>query len=241
VGDVVALSASATGEAPRPFRVDGLYEPVPDPMRLTAKRWEARLHLPDLLQLTAEPLDPHHGESVSAINIALVDPADAAGFSSDLTRKLPGLIALPTAAPEDASNPFKVLERFHLAIAVVTVLGSTAFLLALMVMRADERRETVGVLRLIGLSRPRILLGVFLEGLVVAIVGAVLGVALAAVLQGTFNHFFQWRYDTALVFVRVTLSIALRCILVAVPLGILAGLLASWTLLRREILALIRR
>ena len=64
---------------------------------------------------------------------------------------------------------------------------------------------------------------------------------LAALLQGGFNRFFQWRYDTALVFVRVTASVAARCVAVAVPLGVLAGLVASWTLLRREILALIRR
>ena len=52
----------------------------------------------------------------------------------------------------DGSDPFAVLERFHLAVAIVTVLGSTAFLLALMVMRAEERRETVGIIRLIGIS-----------------------------------------------------------------------------------------
>ena len=59
--------------------------------------------------------------------------------------------------------------------------------------------------------------------------------------QGAFNHFFQWYYDTALVFVRVTPGIALRCVAISVPLGILAGLVASWALLRRDIMALIRR
>jgi hypothetical protein len=55
------------------------------------------------------------------------------------------------------------------------------------------------------------------------------------------NRFFQWRYDTALVFVRVTRSIALQSIAVSVPLGILAGLVGSWTLLRRDVLALLGR
>ncbi len=59
--------------------------------------------------------------------------------------------------------------------------------------------------------------------------------------EGLFNRFFQWRYDTVLVFLRVTPSIAWRCVALAVPLGVLAGLVASWTLLRREILALLRR
>ncbi len=59
---------------------------------------------------------------------------------------------------------FVVLERFHLAIAIVTVVASTVFLLALMLMLVDERRETVGILRLIGLPTRRILLQVFVEG-----------------------------------------------------------------------------
>ena len=241
VGDVVSLSADPQGRDSRPFRIEGVFEPTPDPMRLTSKRLEARFHLPDLLALAGKPEDPLSAESVTAINVALRDPADAGAFARDLAARMPGLIALPTATPDDGSGPFAVLERFHLAIALVTVLGSTAFLLALMVMRAEERRETVGILRLIGFSRRRILLVVLVEGLLIAVTGAVFGILFALATQGAVNRFFQWRYDTALVFVRVTLGIAWRCLLLAVPLGVLAGLVASWTLLRRDIVALLRR
>ena len=55
--------------------------------------------------------------------------------------RAPGISVRPTARAGDGSDPFAVLERFHVAVAIVTVLGSTAFLLALMVMRAEERRE----------------------------------------------------------------------------------------------------
>jgi putative ABC transport system permease protein len=210
-------------------------------MRITSRRHEARLHLPDLLELTDDSPDPLFRESVSAINVALVDPEDAEEFARDLTLRMPGLVVAPAGRPADGRNPFVVLERFHLAIALVTVLGSTAFLLALMVMRADERRETVGILRLIGFSRRRVLLEVFVEGLFVAVSGALFGLVLAAAMQGAFNRFFQWHYDTALIFVRVTAPIAWRCIAFAVPLGVLAGIVASWTLLRREVLELLRR
>ena len=47
------------------------------------------------------------------------------------------------------------------------------------IMLVDERRETVGVLRLIGLPARRILLQVLIEGILVAGVGAVFGLALA--------------------------------------------------------------
>ncbi len=238
VGDTVSLSADPTGADARSFRVAGIYEPTPDPTRFTAKRREVRLHLPDLLALTAAPGDVEALESVDTINVALADPADALAFATDLMARLPGLVPSPTRSEAD---PFVVLERFHVAIAVVAVIGASMFLLALMVMRVEERRETVGILRLVGLSRRRILLEVLVEGLLIAFAGALFGVVFARATEGLVNLFFQHRYDTALVFLRVTAGIALRCVAIAVPLGVAAGFVASWTLLRRDVVELLRR
>ena|SRR6059036_588216 len=240
-GDTVTLALDATGSGAMRFRVGGAYEPTPDPMRFTARRLEARMHLPDLNAITASPSDPGSVESVKAVNVRLADPNDAAAFASALAARAPGIFARPTARTRDGPDPFVVLERFHLAVATVTVLGSTAFLLALMTMRAEERRETVGIIRLIGVSQRSILMGVLVEGLLIATSGAVFGILVAVAAQGAINRFFQWRYDTALVFVRVTMSIALRSIVLSVPLGIVAGLVGAWTLLRRDLPALIRR
>lgn len=240
IGDVVELGSEADGGRTRRFRIAGIYEPTPDPFRLTQKRHEARLHLGDLIDLVADPDDPQAAEAVDRINITLEDPSSAAEYSGILARTFPAVQARSTAeAP--GTQIFLVLERFHVAVALVTVLGSAAFLLALMVMRADQRRETAGILRLIGVSRPRILLGVFIEGAFIAFAGALFGVVLAKGLEGLFNAFFQWHYDTALIFVRVTPGIAVRCVALAIPLGVVAGLVASWTLLRREILELLHR
>ncbi len=240
-GDTLTLALDAAGAGPRVFRVAGTYEPTPDPMRFTARRIEARMHLTDLLAMTADPANPASAESIGAINVRLSNPQDAARFSSALAARAPGTVVRPTVRARDGSDPFAVLERFHVAVAIVTVLGSTAFLLALMVMRAEERRETIGIIRLIGVSQRSILLGVLVEGLLIAVAGAVFGILLAVATQGVVNQFFQWRYDTAMVFVRVTRSIALRSIAVSVPLGILAGLAGSWALLRRDVLALVGR
>ncbi len=76
------------------------------------------------------------------------------------------------------------LDGFHVAIAVVTVIASSRFLLALMVMLGDGRRGTVAVLRLIGLRRRRILQQVLVAGLLIAAAGAAFGVTVAAVLEG---------------------------------------------------------
>src|SRR5262249_43809816 len=103
------------------------------------------------------------------------------------------------------------------------------------------RRQTVGILRLVGFRRRRVLLYMFAEGGVLASAGALVGILLAAAFEGGINRFFQWRYDTALVFVRVTPWIALRSVAMAVPLGVLAALASSWTLLRREVFSVTRR
>jgi putative ABC transport system permease protein len=243
INDTVTLASKPDGSSPRRFRVSGLYEPVADPMRLAAKRFEARLHLPDLLSMRADPSDPLSTESVTAINIALKDAADADAFASDVSEKIPipELTARPARGGEGTATVFVVLDRFHFAIAMVTVIASTVFLLALMVMLVEERRESVGILRLIGLRKSRILLQVFAEGLLIAAAGAVFGILFAVAIQGAVNAFFQWRYDTALIFVRITPQIALRCVLLAVPLGVFASLISSWTLLRSNVLDLARR
>jgi putative ABC transport system permease protein len=123
----------------------------------------------------------------------------------------------------------------------VTVVGSAVFLLALMVMLVDERRGTVGTLRLIGFTKRRILMQVLVEGALIALAGAVFGILFALAAQGAFNRFFQWRYDTTLVFLRITPEVAWQTLALAVPLGIAASLIASWTILRQQLLALVRR
>ena len=136
VGDVVELARDAAGAGPQRFRIAGVYEPVPDPMRFAQERFEARIHLPDL-----------NDTAITSINVVLDDPSSAAAFAADVTRRLPGLTARATSAPDERASTFVVLERFHLAIAIVTVIGSGAFLLALMVMlvptsaaKIDRRR-----------------------------------------------------------------------------------------------------
>ncbi len=240
VGELVTLAADPDGRRTTTFRIAGIYEPTPDPLRFTAQRLEVRMHLPDLITLTGAPHDPSAADAIDAINVALRNPADAGRFASDLAGGLPLVAARSTARPTE-DDPFVVLDRFHAAISTVTVIGATAFLLALMVIRAEERRETIAILRLIGISRRSLLTSVAIEGIIIAIAGAIFGVLLAFATEGLVNRYFQVRYDTALVFIRVTLPLALRAVLVAAPLGVLAGIAASWTLLRRNILSLFRR
>jgi putative ABC transport system permease protein len=241
VGDVVTLAVDSQGTRGTQFKVVGVYEPTPNPLKFSARRLEARLHLPDLLALSADAGDPLAGETVGSLNLALADPADAPKVAAVLDTRAVGLISRPTATTTDDGEVFAVINRFHWAIAIVTVVGSTAFLLALMVIRAEERRDIVGILRLMGIPPRSILVEVLLEGLLIALGGAIFGIVIAVLGQGAINQFFQWRYDTPLRFVSVTMRIACQSVAFAVPLGVFAGLAASWTLLRRDVITLIRR
>jgi putative ABC transport system permease protein len=241
VGDVIRLSVSEDGRNVQQFRIAGVYEPTPDPARLGAVIREVQLHLPDLVNLTRDTSTPSGSEYVQTINVALVDPSDAEAFSRDVRARMPGIDAQPATGAAESTGPFIVLRRFHLAIAIVTIVASTVFLLALTIMLVDERRAAVGVLRLIGLPIRRIVLQLFLEGVFIAVVGSMFGLVLSLLSQGIINRFFQWRYDTALVFVRITPQVAAVCVAIAVPLGVSATVVASWALLRRNGLRLARR
>jgi putative ABC transport system permease protein len=240
VGDVVRFASTASGEDARAFRVAGIYEPTPDPMRFAQPALEARLHLPDLLSFAGAGSDGGM-ESISSINVSLIDSSEADAFARDVAARLPGTFARSTTAPNNRTSTFIVIERFHTAVAIVTMLGSGLFLLALMVMLVDERREAVGTLRLIGLTRRRILKQVLAEGALIATIGTAAGLLFAVATEGAFNRFFQWRYDTALVFLRITPGVIAQSVLLSVPLGVAASLLASWPLLRSQPVQLMRR
>ena len=121
LGDVVRLSADPAARAPREFRIAGVYEPIPDPARLGAPALEARLHLPDLVALTADPADPASAESVLSINIALADGEEAPAFIRDLDAR----VTLRPAVIGYLTKPFKsatVREMVTKAVGLVNAL-----------------------------------------------------------------------------------------------------------------------
>ena len=71
IGEVVTISADPAGKRAARFRVAGVYEPTPDPMKFNVERLETRLHLDDLLSLTADPSDPTSNDSVTSINVSV--------------------------------------------------------------------------------------------------------------------------------------------------------------------------
>src|SRR5262249_29528552 len=72
-GDKVTLAADPGGTRSKTFLVAGIYEPTPDPMRFTAERLEARMHLPDMTALATDANDSAAADTVGAVNVKLLD------------------------------------------------------------------------------------------------------------------------------------------------------------------------
>jgi putative ABC transport system permease protein len=140
-----------------------------------------------------------------------------------------GTRAYGTASLADQSSAtFRVVSRFHDAIGIVTILASAIFLLCVMIIRVDERRRDMGVLRLIGVSRGTVFRAIVLEAVAIAVVGSAVGAGLGLVAARIVNAHYAGVYDTTLRFALVTPRIVLIAALLGLLLGVGAGVLAAW-------------
>ena len=139
------------------------------------------------------------------------------------------------------SRTFQVVSRFHRAIGVITIVASSVFLLCIMVLKVDERRRDIAALRLMGISRSSVVQSIVIEAALVAVLGSVLGVAIAWAASLFVNWHYQTLYHTPLYFSVITLPIVALAVSLSLLLGVGAGLLASLRLVRTAPLALFGR
>jgi putative ABC transport system permease protein len=226
VGDTVRLRP--LGEAAeRFFVVEGVFERAADPARIARNEFEVRLHLPDL-----EAILPTH-DRVDRFTLVLAPGTDADSTARWIETLAFGTRAYPTAeVAEQTSATFRVISRFHRAIGVVTILASAIFLLCVMIIRVDERRPDMGMMRLIGISRSTVLRTVVLEAVGIAVLGSAMGALLGMVIARIVNAYYMRLYDTALQFALVTPRIVLLAAVLGLVLGTVAGVLSALRLVR---------
>ena len=226
VGDTVQLGVEA-GMLDQRLVVAAIYEPSADPSTITRRDYHLRFHLPDLAALLHAP------DRVDRFGVRLQPgvPPDAAAAA--LNEVAFGFRAYPSAEiASESSQTFRVVSRFHDAIAVISVVASAIFLLCIMLLKVEERRRDAAVMRFTGISRLTIFLALLLEAVLVAAVGSVLGVLLAAAASAVTNLYYQRFFDTTLVFSVVTPAILRFSVALSLGLGLLAGALAAWRLVR---------
>lgn len=227
VGDTVRVRALAGSAQPRAFVIAGVFEREADPNRIARNDYEVRLHLPDL-----EALLPTR-DRVDRFAIVLAPGARPDSAARWIESVAFGTRAYGSAAlAEETSATFRVVSRFHDAIGIVTILASAIFLLCVMIIRVDERKRDMGMLRLIGVSRSTVFRAIVLEAIGIAVVGSIAGAGLGVLVARIVNAHYARVYDTTLKFALVTPRIVLLAALLGLLLGAVAGALAAWRVVR---------
>jgi putative ABC transport system permease protein len=232
VGDTVRL-----GPAPESLRVAAvvaaLYEPRPDPSGVMRRDRQVRMHLSDLAGLVGHP------DRVDRFGIALRPGFPPESVSARLNRTAFGYRARPSAEiAAESSQTFLVVSRFHRAIGVITIVAGAVFLLCIMLLKVEERRLDAAVMRFVGVRRRTIFAALLLEAALVAVAGSALGVLLAWAAGAATNAYYQRLFDTHLVFSLVTPGIVGFSVLLSLVLGLAAGALAAWRLVRTPAMVL---
>ncbi len=225
VGDTLWASGPAGIE--RAFIISGTYRRPADPSTVTLRDHRAILHLPDLQDLLGA------GDRVDRFSLRLRDGADQVAVITEINRLAFGASAYPSEEVANAtSETFRVISRFHRALATITISGSAIFLLCLVVLKVEERRLEGAALREIGISRRTLFLWNFSETVVMALIGTTVGLLVGWAGSGLINAYFRRVYDTSLAFARVTPDLVLSVTAIALITGVVIGSWAGWRMVR---------
>ncbi len=170
VGDTIRL-----GPTPDSLRllamVAAVYEPAPRSGRnLPARRAGSGCTFPISPRCSARPT----GSTASASRLSRASPPTAP--SRSLNRGALGYQAFSSRAiASESSQTFRVVSRFHRAIAVISIVASAVFLLCIMLLKVEERRMDAAVMRFVGVRRRTIFGALLLEAALVAVAGSAAG------------------------------------------------------------------
>lgn len=232
VGDTIRL-----GPAVDSVRFAGIvaavYEPRADPAEIAKGEMHLRMHLPDLTRLLGTP------DRVDRLSIGLRGGISADSAAARLNRSAYGYRAHSSQViASESSQTFRVVSRFHRAIAIITIVASAVFLLCIMLLKVEERRLDAAVMRFVGVRRRTIFGALLLEAVLVAAVGSLLGTALAYLAGAATNAYYRRFFDTLLTFSVITPDIVWFSVMLSLVLGAGAGALAAWRLVHTKPLVL---
>jgi putative ABC transport system permease protein len=235
IGDTIELAA-ASGVPGQRMIVSAFTRRTADPSEVARAEYKVRLHLADLQDLL------RYGDRVDRFAVVTRDSAARREAVRAINARAFGFRAYPSSEiAVETGRTFAVINRFHRAIGVITILASAIFLLCIMLLRVEERRREIATLRLIGLSRRTVERAIVVEAAAIAVLGACVGTALGAVVSVVVNRHYQALYRTPLVFSLVTPDVVVLAVVLSVVLGLGAGWLAARRLTGRPPLALLGR
>jgi putative ABC transport system permease protein len=195
----------------------------------------------DLNQLSA---DRHRSEVLSSALLKATDPvaADALvkNIENDQQLNMTAMSEKEYYDKQTASGaPVEFLGIFC---AIIMAVGSAFAAMNTMYAAVARRSAEIGTLRVLGFSRGSILSSFFIEAVLLAIIGGVMGCLLVLPLNGmttsigNFATFSQTAFN-----LRVTPAIMVKGVVFAVVLGAIGGLFPAWSAARKEVLTALRQ
>jgi putative ABC transport system permease protein len=157
----------------------------------------------------------------------------------DQRLKLDGLLETDYYAKQTSSGtPIKVIG---FVVAVIMAIGSVFAAMNTMYAAVAYRGREIATLRVIGFSQPAILTSFVLESLLLALLGALVGIVLMlpfnGMQTGTSN---QVTFSEVVFALRITWAVAGYAILFALVMGFVGGLAPAWHAARQNILNALR-
>ena len=238
VGDTVQVGATPGAPSARVV-IAAVYERRADPAEVARSEYRVRVHLDQLQALM------NIDDRVDRFAVGTRTQATGGATDSAVARINHVAFGFRAHRSKDvavgSSRTFRVVERFHRAIGIITVVASAVFLLCLLLLSIEERRRDIAALRLMGLSRATVVIAIVLEAGLVAVLGSTLGALIGWVGSFVVNAHYQQVYRTPLAFALVTPEIFAFATALSLVLGIGAGALAAWRLVRTAPLSLVGR
>jgi putative ABC transport system permease protein len=159
--------------------------------------------------------------------------------SDDQRLKLEGVLETDYYAKQTSSGgPIKVIG---IVVAFIMAIGSIFAAMNTMYAAVAYRGREIATLRVIGFSRPAILTSFVLESLMLALLGALVGILLMlpfnGMQTGTSN---QVTFSEVVFSLRITPMVAGLAVAFALVMGLLGGLFPAWHAARQNILNALR-
>lgn len=234
-GSMARLSGKP-GVAGDSVRIDAVFERKADPAEVARREYRIRTHVDHLQSMLG--LD----DRVDRFAVGVPDSISVDSAIARINHVAFGFRAhKSTDVAVQSSRTFRVVERFHKAIGLITVVASAVFLLCLLLLSVEERRRDIAALRLMGISQGTVVRAIVIEAALVSIIGSVIGAGIGWIASLIVNAHFQQVYRTPLLFALLTPEIFAFATLTSLVLGIGAGTLAAWRLVRTPPLALMGR
>jgi putative ABC transport system permease protein len=177
---------------------------------------------------------------VTVFHLRIKNPEDPTGFSAVKTRlqaQFPNLSFMETTAAVDSDLVLQLFRAVSWSISVMAIVIALVVMVNTLLMRVLEQTHEIGVLSAVGWSTGRIVAMIMLEGLILAFLGGITGLALGV---GGLHWLTNFPQVKGLIQVEVTTRLLLEVMSAVVVLGCLGSLYPAWRAARLNIVDALR-